>query len=78
LVDFLGVRGAGALGAAAVEGAGFAAAGGLAGAVAGSAAGFSEMAFTALRHDPDSLEELRWRHCKASMPPGVTLEQFAM
>ena len=68
------------LGAAAgLAGAGFSA-GAAVEAAAGVAAGFSaaEAARTALRHDPDNLLSLRCRHCSASMPPGVTLPQFAM
>ena len=40
--------------------------------------GGGEIAFTALWHDDDSLLMLRWRHCSASAPPGVTPEQFDM
>ncbi len=45
---------------------------------AGAAAGAGAMALTALLHPPDSLATLRLRHSKASAPPGVTPEQFAM
>jgi hypothetical protein len=67
-----GLAGAGFAPGAAVEAA--------AGAAAGVAAGFSAAvaALTALRHDPDSLLSFRCRHCSASTPPGVTLEQLAM
>lgn len=76
-------------GAAAVVVAGAGAGAGVgaaAGAIAGSgawlagfgAAGGGEIAFTALWQDDESLLMLRWRHCSASAPPGVTLEQLAM
>ena len=58
-------------------GSGAAAAGFGAGAAAGAEGG-GEIAFTALWHDDDSLLMLRWRHCSASAPPGVTPEQFDM
>ena len=45
-------------------------------AAAGAAGGL--IAATALRHAEDNLAELCCRHCNAWMPPGVTLEQFAM
>ena len=41
-------------------------------------AGGGLIAATAPRHADVSFDELRCRHCRASMPPGVTLEQFAM
>jgi hypothetical protein len=47
-------------------------------AAAGWAAGGGLIAATALRHADVSFDELRCRHCSASTPPGVTLEQFAM
>ena len=46
-------------------------------AVAG-AAGAGVIALTAVLHDPESLARLRLRHSSASLPPGVTPEQFAM
>jgi hypothetical protein len=36
------------------------------------------MALTALWQPGESLATLRWRHCRASAPPGLTLEQFDM
>jgi hypothetical protein len=54
--------GAGAAGAAAVAG----------------GAGAGVMALTAVLQDPDRLARLRLRHSSASLPPGVTPEQFAM
>jgi hypothetical protein len=74
--------GFGAAGAAAgfgvVDGSGAAAgAAVVAGVVAAGAAG-GLMALTAVWQAPESLLTLRLRHSKASLPPGVTPEQFAM
>jgi hypothetical protein len=52
-------------------------AGGATPAVAGGA-GAGVIALTAVLHDPESLARLRLRHSSASLPPGVTPEQFAM
>lgn len=73
----VGVAGADATGAAGAAAAG---AGGATGAAtaAGAAAGGGEMALTAAWQPPESLARLRFRHSRASLPPGCTPEQFAM
>jgi hypothetical protein len=63
---------------AAGEGAEAAGAGGGAAAAGAAAAGAGVIALTAVWQAPDSLARLRLRQSKASLPPGVTPEQFAM
>ena len=68
-------------GAAGADAAGEEAAGGLAagaGAAAAGDAGFAETALTAVRQAGESLAEFFCRHWNASVPPGVTPEQFDM
>jgi len=72
----VGVTGADATGAAGADAAGAGGATGVATAAGGAAAG--EMALTAAWQPPESLAKLRFRHSKASLPPGCTPEQFAM
>lgn len=52
--------------------------GSAAGAAAAGDSGFAEITLTPLRQAPESLASLRCRHCRASLPPGVTPEQFEM
>jgi hypothetical protein len=72
--------GAAAAGAGVARGAGAEAAGAGAGGAVAAAGGASGalIALTAVLQDPESLPRLRLRHSKASLPPGVTPEQFAM
>jgi hypothetical protein len=63
----------------AAAGVGIAAEGVAAGAAgAGAGAGGATIAPTAVLQAPESLAEFRERHSIASLPPGVTPEQFAM
>lgn len=68
-----GAGGADAMGAAGAETAGAGRAG-----AATTAGGGGEIALTAAWQPPESLPRLRLRHSRASLPPGVTPEQFAM
>jgi hypothetical protein len=45
---------------------------------AAAGAGAGVIALTAVLQDPERLARLRLRHSSASLPPGVTPEQFAM
>jgi hypothetical protein len=63
-----------AAGGAAAAGAG----GGTAADGGGDAAGAGMIALTAVLQELDSLARFRFRHSNASLPPGVTPEQFAM